>query len=88
MEHFDEKETAIEEAREGRSRRSALLFGGAALAGLAFKLAHFPFFAPERVHHADGAEALLGMSEQSASGEVLMTHERQAGKATQDRARQ
>jgi len=36
MEHFDEKETAIEEAREGRSRRSALLFGGAALAGLAF----------------------------------------------------
>ncbi|MBS1805990.1 MAG: ferritin-like domain-containing protein [Acidobacteria bacterium] len=35
MEHFDEKNTGIEESRESRSRRSALLFGGAALAGLA-----------------------------------------------------
>lgn len=35
MEHFDEKKTGIEESREDRSRRSALLFGGAALAGLA-----------------------------------------------------
>src|SRR4051794_28952886 len=36
MEHFDKKNTGIEESGEGRSRRSALLFGGAALAGLAF----------------------------------------------------
>jgi hypothetical protein len=35
MPQFDEKNTAIDESGEGRSRRSALLFGGAALAGLA-----------------------------------------------------
>lgn len=36
MEHFDEKNTEQEEARESRSRRSAILWGGTALAGLAF----------------------------------------------------
>lgn len=35
MEHSDEKKTGSEEFREGRSRRTAILFGGAALAGLA-----------------------------------------------------
>jgi hypothetical protein len=36
MDHFDEKNTEREESRESRSRRSAIVWGGAALAGLAF----------------------------------------------------
>jgi hypothetical protein len=35
MDHFDEKNGGREESQEGRTRRSAILFGGAALAGLA-----------------------------------------------------
>jgi len=35
MESFESKSTGIEQPQESRSRRSALLFGGAALAGLA-----------------------------------------------------
>src|SRR5690349_2041587 len=35
MGNFDDKNTGREEARENQTRRSALLFGGAALAGLA-----------------------------------------------------
>lgn len=36
MDHFDEKNGGQEESQESRTRRSAILFGGAALAGLAF----------------------------------------------------
>ena len=36
MDHFDEKNTEREESRESRLRRSAIVWGGAALAGLAF----------------------------------------------------
>ena len=36
MEHFDEKNTEREGSQEGRSRRSAIVWGSAALAGLAF----------------------------------------------------
>jgi hypothetical protein len=36
MQNFDEKNTEQEEARESRSRRSAIVWGGAVLAGLAF----------------------------------------------------